>query len=99
MVKGRSIDIHHVNVNPGSDLRMRTCGLEWSSLILLGGINRDNSRSLILRSKASFVRWDSRIRSSSTEICFGDVAIPDSGISAHVLPDDQDKEGNIIEEH
>lgn len=78
---------------------MGTCGLEWSSLILLGGINRDNSRGLILRSKASLVRRESRIRSRSTEVCFGDVAIPDSRVSAHVLPDDQDIEGNIVEEH
>lgn len=85
-----------------SNLRTRTCGLRrWNSLILLGGVNR-NSRSLILRNKAGLgghIRGNSRIGSSSSEVCFGNVTIPDIRVSAHVLPDDQDVEGNIVEEH
>jgi hypothetical protein len=79
-----------------SSSKCYSCSDLRSSLILLGGINRENGRSLILRNKAGLVRRDSRIGSSSSEVCFCDVAIPDTGVSAHMLPDDQDEEGNIV---
>ena len=72
--------------------------------LVLSRKHSESSRSMILRSELSLrlcnLGWSGRqIGSGSGKVCFRDVALPDKGVSALMLPNEQDKEGDVVEEH
>ena len=70
--------------------------------LLLSRKHRDSSGSMILRSELLLISlgWNRcRIGSGSGEVRFRDVALPDKGVSALMLLNEQDKEGDVVEEH
>jgi hypothetical protein len=77
-------------------------------ILLLNRVSRldrvsggDYSRCTILRGKLSLGGlWVCRrIRSSGDEVGFSDVAIPNTGVASHMLPNDEGEDGDVVEEH
>jgi len=67
-------------------------------ILLLDGVSRGDDTS-ILRGKWCLASLGvRRIRSTGVEVYFSDIAIPDTSVATHMLPDDHGEDSDVVEE-